>query len=182
MLLKPFFSLLLVFFMFCAQIPFSFEPIFPFFPLGRPNLRPVLGCQYHNFLETCFSLFFSSYSSCFVLRFLSQLCVLLFIFLFDCPSFHPVFVCQCHNFLVVPRKSCMFVSFLFLQLVLSFIVLSNNQNPTSALRDFISDFCNICVRVNWALSSLQTHFKFCIHQSSLENFNLSTNECTYNFT
>jgi hypothetical protein len=63
----------------------------------------------------------------------------------------------------------MFVPFLFLQIlvttrafncyILSFIVLSDNQNPTSALRNFNSDVCNICLLVNCALRAPQPLFQ-----------------------
>ena len=91
----------------------------------------------------------------------SQLCVHLFIFLLGRPSFRLLFGCQCHSFLVL-RMSCMCVSFLFLQhfvtfrafhpCLLSFLVLSDNQNQISCFRNFISDVRDICVCVSCDLS------------------------------
>ena len=82
--IEIFLLLFLLFFMFCAQIPFSCESIFPFFPLAVPIFAPHFAARTIIFLKRAFP---SSYSSCFVFRFLSQLCVHLFIFLFDCPFF-----------------------------------------------------------------------------------------------
>ena len=147
------------------------------FLLGRPSLRPVFGCHHHNFLETF------PFSFPLILHVLcsdsSQLFIHLFIFLLGRPSFYLVFVCQHHNFLV-PRKSSMFVSFLFLQLFFttlvfncflsSFIVLPDNQNATSGFRNYISDVCNICVLVNSAIRSPQPPFQILHLWRHIRNF------------
>jgi len=162
--------------MFCAQIPFSFESIFPFFPSAVPIFALYLAARTVIFLKHTLSCSIplilhvlcsdSSLSFVSIFSFFSFIVPVFTFYLFANAiiflSSHASSVCSC--LFCFCNSSLRLVRLI----VLSFIVLPNNQNPTSSLRHFISDFCDICFRVNCALNPLLTHFKFCIHKRSLE--------------